>query len=50
MTPERIEAAVQLREAGKSHQQIAEALSVSRATVGRALRAHDENLARIATE
>lgn len=37
MTPERLEAAQQLRAGGMSLQKIAEALGVSRATVGRAL-------------
>ena len=37
MTPERLEAAPQLRAGGMSPQKIAEALGVSRATVGRAL-------------
>ena len=37
MTPERLEAAQQLRAGGMSPQKIAEALGVSRATVGRAL-------------
>ena len=41
MTPDRLEAAVQLRKAGKSQQQIADALGVGRATVGRALREWD---------
>ncbi len=41
MTPDRLEAAVQLRKAGKSQQQIADALGVGRATIGRALREWD---------
>lgn len=38
MTPERLEAAEQLRGVGKTHQQIAQVLGVGRATVSRALR------------
>lgn len=41
MTPDRLEAAVQLRNGGKTQQQIADALGVGRATVGRALREWD---------
>lgn len=50
MTPDRLTAALRLRDEGKSHQKIAEALGVGKATVGRSLREHDENLARSASE
>lgn len=41
MTSDRLTAALRLRDEGKSHQKIAEALGVGKATVGRALREHD---------
>ena len=43
VTPERLDAALRLRAAGRSHAQIARALGVSRSAISRALQRHDDS-------